>query len=56
MQPLIMMLARAMSLHATTAILLPDAREIPALMEATLADLGKLSIAIAQIGADSDGD
>lgn len=56
MQPLIMMLARAMSLHATTAILLPDTREIPALMEATLADLGKLSIAIAQIGADSDGD
>jgi hypothetical protein len=56
MQSLLMMLSRAMSLHATTAILLPDKPDMPAMMEANVADLGKLSIAIAQVDAEPEDD
>ena len=51
-QSLLSMLARAMSLHTTTALMLPKDPTQPALMEANVADLGRLTVAIAQVGCD----
>lgn len=50
-QPLLSMLVRAMSLHATTAVVLPEpgSNDRPVLMRASVGDLGQLSVAIAQI-------
>jgi hypothetical protein len=51
-QGLLSMLLRAMSLHATTAMCLPAAPGMPALVEANVADLGRLSVAIAQVSEE----
>lgn len=51
-QGLLSMLLRAMSMHATTAMCLPVAAGMPALVEANVADLGRLSVAIAQISEE----
>ena len=53
-QPLICMLVRAMSLYSTAAVMLPDAADEnkPVIMSANVGDLGKLSVAIAQVTAE----
>lgn len=48
-QPLFTMLLRAMSQHTTSTLLLPRAPRNPAMMQASVSDLGSMSIAIAQI-------
>jgi hypothetical protein len=50
-QPMMAMLLRAMSLHNTTAVLLPRGRSegTPAMMQGNVGDLGTMSVAIAQV-------
>jgi hypothetical protein len=56
-QSMLCMLLRAMSLHSTTTLLLPNCTpgptNPPAMMQANVSDLGTMSVAIAQIDKDA---
>lgn len=52
-QPLLSMLLRALSLYNTTAMVFPIEDNMPVIMETNLGDLGKLTVAIAQVAEEA---